>query len=221
MAEGIKDKVAIIGMGCTKFGERWDAGSEDLIVEAFQEAMEDAGIEKKEIQAAWYGSCFDEVNVGKAATPLSLALKLPFLPVTRVENFCATGSEALRGATYAVASGAIKETGHISTGDISAKDNADIFLIISLGRLVNLLDGIIVLLSNGLVYEAQIIARTIFELICQALITYDDPEFLNEIENHDLVMEKRSLELWLGNKPHLLDPKMNDEKRAQEEQRYF
>ena len=46
MAEGIKDKVAIIGMGCTKFGERWDAGTEDLIVEAFQEAMEDAGIER-------------------------------------------------------------------------------------------------------------------------------------------------------------------------------
>ncbi|MDY6968101.1 MAG: acetyl-CoA acetyltransferase [Spirochaetota bacterium] len=106
MADGIKDKVAIIGMGCTKFGERWDMGSEDLIVEAFKEAIEDAGIEKKDIQAAWFGSCADDVNVGKAATPLSLSLKLPFLPVTRVENFCATGSEALRGATYAVASGA-------------------------------------------------------------------------------------------------------------------
>jgi len=106
MADGIKNKVAIIGMGCTKFGERWEMGSEDLMIEAFKEVMEDAGIEKKDIQAAWYGSCFDEVNVGKAATPLSLALKLPFLPVTRVENFCATGSEALRGAAYAVASGA-------------------------------------------------------------------------------------------------------------------
>jgi len=106
MAEGIKDKVAIIGMGCTKFGERWDAGSEDLIVEAFTEALADAGIEKKDIQAAWYGSCFDEVNVGKSGTPLSLSLKLPFIPVTRVENFCATGSEALRGAAYAVAAGA-------------------------------------------------------------------------------------------------------------------
>jgi acetyl-CoA C-acetyltransferase len=106
MAEGIKDKVAIIGMGCTRFGERWDASPEDLIVEAFVEGLQDAGIEKKEIQAAWFGSCYDEINVGKSATPLSLALKLPFIPVTRVENFCATGSEALRGAVYAVASGA-------------------------------------------------------------------------------------------------------------------
>ncbi|RZN68834.1 MAG: acetyl-CoA acetyltransferase [Candidatus Methanolliviera hydrocarbonicum] len=106
MVEGIKDKVAIIGMGCTKFGERWEASAEDLIVEAFVECIDDAGIEKKEIDAAWFGSCFDEVDVGKSAVPLSSTLKLPFLPVTRVENFCATGTEALRGAAYAVASGA-------------------------------------------------------------------------------------------------------------------
>ncbi|MEM2427308.1 MAG: hypothetical protein QXZ52_03770, partial [Candidatus Hadarchaeales archaeon] len=103
---GIKDKVAIIGMGCTRFGERWDAGYEDLIVEAFQEALEDAGMEKEEIEMAWLGTCFDEVSTGKSALPLSVSLKLPFIPVTRVENFCATGSEALRAACYAVASGA-------------------------------------------------------------------------------------------------------------------
>jgi len=108
MASGIKDKVAIIGMGCTKFGERWDAGAEDLMVEAFQETLEDAGIEKKEIEAAWLGTCFDEVNVGKSGIPLSQTLKLQNIPVTRVENFCATGTEAFRGACYAVASGAVK-----------------------------------------------------------------------------------------------------------------
>lgn len=130
MAEGIRDKVAIIGMGCTRFGERWDTGSEELMVEAATEAIEDAGIEKKDIQAAWFGSCFDEVNVGKSAIPLSFALKLPFLPVTRVENFCATGTEALRGAVYAVASGAydiclalgsekLKDTGYGGLPDFS------------------------------------------------------------------------------------------------------
>ena len=106
MGEGIKDRVAIIGMGCTKFGEHWSKGPEDLIVEAFTEAIGDAGIETKDIQAAWYGSCYDEFNVGKSALPLSRTLKLPFIPVTRVENLCASGSEALRGAVYAVASGA-------------------------------------------------------------------------------------------------------------------
>lgn len=106
MADGIRDKVAIIGMGCNSFGEHWDKGPEDLMVEAFKEALADAGIEKKDIQAAWLGSCIDEINVGKSAVPLSSALKLPFIPVTRTENFCATGSEAFRGACYAVASGA-------------------------------------------------------------------------------------------------------------------
>lgn len=106
MAEGIRNKVAIIGMGCTQFGELWDKGAEDLMIDAFMETIEDAGIEKKDIQAAWLSTCFDEVSVGKTAVSLALALKLPFLPVTRVENFCASGSEALRAACYAVASGA-------------------------------------------------------------------------------------------------------------------
>ena len=106
MAEGIKDRVAIIGMGCTQFGERWDKGPSDLMIEAFIEAIEDAGIEKKDIGAAWSGTCYEEVSVGKSAIPIAATLKQPFIPATRVENFCATGSEALRGACYAVAAGA-------------------------------------------------------------------------------------------------------------------
>lgn len=107
MARGIRDKVAIIGMGCTKFGERWNDGAEELMVEAFEECMADAGIDKKEIGAAWMGSCLDEVNVGKSALPAALALRLPNIAVTRVENYCATGTEAFRGAVYAVAAGAV------------------------------------------------------------------------------------------------------------------
>ncbi|MBA7561130.1 hypothetical protein ES708_02765 [subsurface metagenome] len=105
MAEGIKDKVAIIGMGCTRFGERWESSAEDLMVEAFVECLEDAGIEKKEIEAAYLGTHFDEVNVGKAALPLALTLKLPYIPVTRTENYCATATEAFRAACYSVAAG--------------------------------------------------------------------------------------------------------------------
>ena len=106
MAEGIKNKIAIIGMGCTRFGERWESSAEDLMVEAFVECLEDAGIEKKEIQAAYLGTHFDEVNVGKAALPLAVTLKLPYIPVTRAENYCATATEAFRAACYSVASGA-------------------------------------------------------------------------------------------------------------------
>ena len=106
MPKGIKDKVAIIGMGCTKFGELWNKSGEDLFIDAFIEALEDAGLEAKDIQAAWTGTQYTQINVGDSALPLSVALKLPFIPVTRVENFCVTGTDSFRGACYAVASGA-------------------------------------------------------------------------------------------------------------------
>lgn len=107
MASGIKDKVAILGMGCSRFGERWDVGTHELMAEAFDEALADAGIERKQIQAAWYGSGLEQINVGNSAIPAALALRLDNIPVTRLENMCATGTEALRGAAYAVASGAV------------------------------------------------------------------------------------------------------------------
>ncbi len=105
MADGIKDKVAILGMGCTRFGERWESYGEDLAAEALVECLEDAGIEKKEIQAAFLGTHFEEINEGKAAVPLAVALKLPYIPVTRLENYCATATEAFRAACYSVAAG--------------------------------------------------------------------------------------------------------------------
>lgn len=106
MATGIKDKVAILGMGCSRFGERWDCSPADLMVEAFEECLGDAGIGRDAIEAAWFGAGIDAYNVGPSALPLSMALRLPYIPVTRVENMCATGTEAFRGAVYAVASGA-------------------------------------------------------------------------------------------------------------------
>jgi acetyl-CoA C-acetyltransferase len=99
--------VAIIGMGCTEFGERWDKGADDLMVDAFEDALADAGIDRKQIEAAWIGNALDDINVGNSALPLAHALRLQEISVSRVENMCATGTEALRAATYAVASGAV------------------------------------------------------------------------------------------------------------------
>jgi acetyl-CoA C-acetyltransferase len=106
MAKGIKDRVAILGMGCSKFGERWDADADQLMVEAYQEAMGDAGIDPSRIDAAWLSVAFDAVNIGPSGIPLATALRLPDVGVTKVENYCASGTEAFRGAVYAVASGA-------------------------------------------------------------------------------------------------------------------
>lgn len=139
MASGIRDKVAIIGMGCSKFGERWDCGPDDLMVEAFGEALLDAGIERDRIGAAWLGVFFDEQSTGKSPLPLSNALRLPNVPVTRVENLCATGTEALRGAVYAVAAGAcdialamgvekLKDTGYAGLPERTKGTFEDLYL---------------------------------------------------------------------------------------------
>jgi acetyl-CoA C-acetyltransferase len=106
MPIGIKDKVVILGMGCSRFGERWDASPEDLMVEAYTEAMSDAGIAPEQLDAAWFSTHMSDVGTGRSGLPMGIALRLPNIGVTRVENFCAGGSEAVRAAVYAVAAGA-------------------------------------------------------------------------------------------------------------------
>ena len=101
-SNGIKDRVAIVGMGCTPFGEHWDKGADDLLIDAAVEAHASAGVESDAIDAYWLGT----MGSGISGLMLSEALKLPYKPVTRLENMCATGSEAMRNAAYAVASGA-------------------------------------------------------------------------------------------------------------------
>ena len=100
--KNLSDRVAIIGMGCTKFGEHWDKSDEDLIVEASYEAFEDAGIDPGQIEAGWVGT----LTSGISGQALSRPLKLQYIPITRVENMCATGQDALRNAAFAVAAGA-------------------------------------------------------------------------------------------------------------------
>lgn len=101
MAESLKDKVAIIGMGCTQFGELWDKDVDDLMVDAASEALEDARIELKDIQAVWAGTANSGVNGNAVSAPL----QLQYIPVTRVENACATGIETIRNAAHALAAG--------------------------------------------------------------------------------------------------------------------
>jgi len=102
MAYSIKDKAAVVGMGCSKFGERFDASKEDLLLEAMNEALEDAGIGFEDIDAYWFGT-FETALSGDG---LSSIIQSEYKPVTRVENKCCTGSDAFRNACYAVISGA-------------------------------------------------------------------------------------------------------------------
>ncbi|MGB3129736.1 MAG: acetyl-CoA acetyltransferase [Dehalococcoidia bacterium] len=101
MAGSIKDRVAIIGMGCTRFGELWDKGPTDLVVDSVEEAYADAGIEAKDIEALWGGSIFT-AHGGRFFTE---ALRMQYIPATHVVNACASGQDAIRNAAYAVAAG--------------------------------------------------------------------------------------------------------------------
>ncbi len=116
-SHGIKDQVAIVGMGCTEFGEHFDRSIEDMIIEAAHAAYDSAGIEQNDVDAFWFGT----LGSGTSGLTISKPLKIDYKPVTRVENMCATGSEAFRNAAYAVASGAFDMV--VAIGAETLKDN--------------------------------------------------------------------------------------------------
>src|SRR6201987_1637617 len=99
--DAIRDKVAIVGMGCSKFGENWDKDPQDMIVEAAFEAYEDAGLEdpQRQIEAVFCGAQYPSKGTAEVAD----ALKLYDRPVSMVVNYCATGPDVIRygGVTYA------------------------------------------------------------------------------------------------------------------------
>ena len=101
-SNGIRDRVAIVGMGCTPFGEHWDKSVDDLLVDASSDALNSASMPLDAVDAFWLGTLFS----GQSGLTLSRPLKIGYKPVTRLENYCATGSEAFRNACYAVAWGA-------------------------------------------------------------------------------------------------------------------
>jgi acetyl-CoA C-acetyltransferase len=104
MKKGIRDRVAIIGTGVTKFGEIWEKDEEDLLVDAVFEACAEANVDlRKDVEAAWVGTFYDFSGISgtAAADPLKFYGK----PVTRIENYCATGMDSIRNAAYAVAAG--------------------------------------------------------------------------------------------------------------------
>ncbi|MFF0449904.1 acetyl-CoA acetyltransferase [Streptomyces sp. NPDC004609] len=101
--QGIRDRVAVVAMGCTRFGERWDSSAGDLLIDAVRECLDGVGgTEPADVEAYWLGT----LGSGQSGLTLSRPLGLGHRPVTRVENYCATGSDAFRNACYAVASGA-------------------------------------------------------------------------------------------------------------------
>jgi acetyl-CoA C-acetyltransferase len=100
-------EVAIIGVGLTKFGELWDISFRQMIVEAGARAIEDAGIDGKQIDAMYVGnmSAGQFIRQEHISSLIVDHAGLVPIPCTRVEGACASGGLALRQAAIAVASG--------------------------------------------------------------------------------------------------------------------
>jgi acetyl-CoA C-acetyltransferase len=103
VSKGIRDRVAVVGVGCSQFGENWDLAPSDMIVDAAYEAYADAGIDdpQRRIEAVFTGSIYSQ----KGPHECSDALKLFAKPVTMVSNYCATGTDAFRCGVMSVAAG--------------------------------------------------------------------------------------------------------------------
>ena len=101
--DALRDKVAVVGVGCCRFGENWDQAPSDMIVDAAYEAYADAGIAdpQKQIDAVFTGSIYSQ----KGPHECSDALKLFGKPVTMVSNYCATGTDAFRCGVMSIAAG--------------------------------------------------------------------------------------------------------------------
>ncbi|CAJ62160.1 Putative acetyl-CoA acetyltransferase [Frankia alni ACN14a] len=96
----------MVGAGMTAFGEHFGLGIKELLPMAVSEmaAHVDKGLNRDDIQAAWFGEL--TTSDGFPTGILADTCGLLDIPVTRVENACATGNDAVRNATFAVASGA-------------------------------------------------------------------------------------------------------------------
>src|ERR1700678_4472043 len=98
-------EVAIVGAGMTPFAEHFSLGIKDLLPMAFAEcaASVDKGLAVADIQAAWFGEL--TTTDGFPSGILADSCGLLDIPVTHVENACATGQDTLRNAIFAVSSG--------------------------------------------------------------------------------------------------------------------
>lgn len=110
MTPEVKDRVAIVGAGCTRFDENFEQSYGDMIAEAAFEAFEEAGVGPRDIEAAWLSTAFPDNTVyhGKAGHDLSEPLSLRGIPISRVSNFCGSAGDAVINAAQGLLSGRYK-----------------------------------------------------------------------------------------------------------------
>ncbi|MBU1670285.1 MAG: thiolase family protein [Actinobacteria bacterium] len=101
-------EVYIIGVGMIKFGKFYDRTLRSMAAEAVDAALDDAGIAKEDIQAAWVGNAAAGLSTGQECIRGQVALRsmdIDTIPIMNVENACASGSSAVHGAWMGISAG--------------------------------------------------------------------------------------------------------------------
>ena len=104
----MSDDIYIIGVGMIKFGKWLERDVKDLTREALENVLEDCNLTREDIQAAWYSNTMWGLYSFQHSIRGQVALTangLQGIPVTNVENACASASTALHGAWTAVKAG--------------------------------------------------------------------------------------------------------------------
>ena len=98
----------IAGVGMTTFSKHQDRTLKSLTQEAVGLALQDAGLEAKELEAAYFGTAATAVTVGQVMIPGQVALRemgIGRIPVINVENACASAATAFQQACTMVTAG--------------------------------------------------------------------------------------------------------------------
>ena len=104
----MSDNVYVYGAGMIKFGKHLDLGVKQLTGEALKLVLEDCGLGKKDIEAAWFSNTGLGMSAFQHGIRAQVALSangLDKIPMINVENACASGSTALHSGWMAVKAG--------------------------------------------------------------------------------------------------------------------
>lgn len=104
----MKQNAYIAGVGMTQFGKHLDRGLKSLTIEAINQALKDAGLEGKDLEAAYMGNAAAGIIVGQICVPGQVALReigIGHIPVINIENACASASTAFNQACTMITSG--------------------------------------------------------------------------------------------------------------------
>ena len=95
-------EVSVIGAGMVRFGKFRDKTLAEIAWPAVKQAIDEAGVAKADIEAAYCGTALGGMMSGQR---ILKAIGLTGLPIVNVENACSSSSSAFREAWIAVASG--------------------------------------------------------------------------------------------------------------------